>query len=160
MSDDDKTDDLVLESTTNGARPRKKRGPIAQQAPEDKLKSDSVVVRLEGAFQIAYQQQWGFPVILNYGRDRAVLKKLAEQLGEGDERKGETLTASLMKDFFRAVRPVSQGGDPAVSRCRYSNIPDFGYHAQYLLLQRRRGPTLAARTADNVSEIAKATGRR
>ena len=152
-------DELILQPS-NGARPRKKRTPIAQQTPQDKLKSGSAVVRLEGRFQIAYESQWGFPVILNYGRDRTLLKKLVEQLGAGDEKKGEELTASLMTDFFEAVQPVGKGGDPVVSKCRYSNVQDFAYHAPQLLLKRARGPQLQDRTAKNIHEIRKAMGER
>ena len=152
-------DELILEPS-NGAKPRKKRKPIAQQAPQDKLQSSSAIVRLEGKFQILFAALWGFPVILSYGKDRALLKKLVDQLGAGDEKTGEEMTGSLMDDFFKAVQPVGKGGDPVVSKCRYSNISDFAYHAPQLLLNRSRGPQLSDRTARNVSEIKKAMGQR
>ena len=143
-------DDLDLQPS-DGARV-KKRKPRAEQTPQEKIASSSPVVRTEGAFQMAYQETWRIPVVLNHARDRAILKRLIDQLGED-------LVRSLIPDFFRAVVPPAKGGDPIVSRSRWSNVMDFGYHAQYLLLKRQRGATPTERTANNVAEITKAMGK-
>lgn len=145
-----------LRLTPSTGRRRKR----AHQTPQQKLDSSSPVVRLEGAFQIAYEALWGFPVILNPARDRTILKDMIEQLGSGDEAVGEKVVASLIPKFFSAVRPVQHGGDPVVSKSRYSNVMDFRYHAQHLMLLEKRGPLLADRTASNVDEVSKAMGRR
>jgi len=140
------TDELTLEPP-GGKRKRK------VPTPQEKLDSGSPTVRLEGAFQLAYEKQWGFPYFqTSPAEDRKHLAQMHAQLGE------ET-ACGLIAEFFAAVRPVAQGGDPVVSRCRHSNVRDFAFHAQYLLLRRKRGAALADRTADNVSEIMKATGR-
>lgn len=120
--------------------------------PAEKIDSGSPTIRAEGAFQIAFESGWGFPVILNEIRDRTILKKLIDQIGE-------QAVLDLIPVFIRASQPVTRGGDPVVSRCRFANIPDFCYHAQYLLKKARSGPTLSDRTAENVAEAMKATGR-
>ena len=130
---------------------RRRAKPRERMTAERRLLSENPTARLYGRFQVGYAKQWGIPLILNERRDQAILKELESQLGE-------ELVASLIAQFFDAVRPVQQGGDPVVSRSRFSNLPDFKYHAQYLLLQRSRGPALAERTASNVHEIGKAMG--
>lgn len=122
----------------------------------------SAVVRLEGEFQIEYQKTWHVPVIMNYGRDRKALRELIDQLGEGNEERGEQIVRGLIRKFFDAVRPIHEGGDPVVSRSRYSNISDFRYHAQYLLLKEQRGATNAMpqKSVETLSAIASAMGRK
>ena len=110
--------------------------------------------RVEAAFRLAYERTWGFPYFqTSPSEDRHHINAILEQLGED-------AILRLVNDFFDAVRPIAQGGDPVVSKCRCSNVRDFNYHAQYLLLKRQRGPQLAGRTADNVVEIRKAMGRK
>lgn len=143
-------DELILEPPDGRKRRRVAKAKLALV----KKPSQSPTMRLEAAFRAAYEETWKFPYYqTSPAEDRGHLKRMIEQLGE------ETAT-SLVADFFRAVVPVCDGGDPVVSRSRCSSIRDFSYHAQYLLLQRRRGPQLATRTAENLSEVLKAMGRR
>lgn len=140
------SDELVLEPTD----PKRRR---KRQTPADKLKSPSLTVRLEGVFEAEYEQCWKIPYFQTTpGEDRKKLKQLGEQLGEAG-------AVALIREFFVAVRPVTQGGDPVVSRCRFSNVRDLSFQTQYLLLQRSRGPQLSDRTATNIAEVARATGR-
>lgn len=142
-------DELILEPSDGRTR---RRTAKAKLKLVDK-QSSSPTMRLEAAFRAAYEETWKFPYYQTSPiEDRTHLKRMIEQLGE-------ELATSLVADFFKAVVEVHKGGDPIVSRSRSSSIRDFNYHAPYLLLQRRRGPKLADRTAENVFEIAKAMGR-
>ena len=147
-------DDLTLESPPNGDRRHKKRKPAVRQTPEQKLQSSSLTMRLEGAFEIGYATTWGIPYFqTSPAEDRKHLKAIGDQLGEDGG-------MALITAFFHAVVPVTKGGDPVVSRSRFSNIRDLSYHTQYLLLQRSRGPKIADRTSDNLHEATKAMGRK
>lgn len=137
------TDELILESD-DGKKP--------SATAEIRLRSKSPVERLYGYFIQQYERAWGIPLILCVARDRAILKRFCDQLGEIE-------TRTLIDEFFRAVRPVAKGGDPVVSKSRWSNLMDLSYHAQYLLLKRSRGNQLADRTASNLAEIRKAMGK-
>jgi len=142
-------DELILEPSDG----RKRRRVAKAKLKLVDKPSSSPTMRLEAAFRTAYEETWKFPYYQTSPiEDRTHLKRMIEQIGE------ETAT-SLLTDFFKAVVPVAEGGDPVVSRSRCSSIRDFNYHAQYLLLQRRRGPKLADRTAENVAEVLKAMGR-
>lgn len=148
-------DDDLLGATNGNGKLRKAPKKRAQVTPEEKLRSGSPVVRLEGAFQLAFERTWGFPVIINYGRDRKLLQDLVDQLGEEG-------VAALIPRFFAAVVPVQKGGDPVVSRCRASDIADFKYHVPHLRMKAARGAAgdMSERTAANVDAAMKATGRK
>lgn len=145
MPDDDQF--LQAPTATKG-----RRKTVAKKTPEDKLRSESATVRLEGHFEIGYQLTWNFPYYqTSPAEDRGHLKRMHEKLGE------ET-AHWLIDEFFAAVVPVAKGGDPIVSKSRHSNVRDLSYHVPHLLTRRQRG-TLSDKTASNVHEIAKAMGR-
>lgn len=144
MGEDGRDDGLTL-VPPEGRRRRK--------APAKPKPGASLTVVLERRFRELYEQTWGFPYFqTSVAEDRKHLKGIGEQLGEADG-------LALVEAFFAAVRPVSHGGDPVVSRCRNSNVRDLAFHAQYLLLKRSRGHGVADRTADNLHEVAKAMGK-
>lgn len=114
--------------------------------PEEKAKSESAVVRVEGYYQIAFKNRWGFPVILREARDRAILKLLIEQWDE--------------KAVKRTIDEYMNSTDPEVRRSRFYNIPDFGYWAPKLRMQLAGGGVMMHdRTASNAHEVMKAMGR-
>jgi hypothetical protein len=124
----------------------------ARQTPGQKCQSANATVRVEGAFQIAYERTWGVRYFQqNIPRDRAYLKGLIDTYGE-------PVVLTLIESFFLAVRPIGRGGDPVVSRARHADIADFRHHVPYLVLQPQRGPRVTARTAENLHECAKAMG--
>ena len=130
---------------------RRARRPPAKKTPEEKLASDSLTVRLEGYFQIGYQRTWSVPYYqTSVAEDRGHFKRMGEQLGE-------EMARALIDDFMLAVRPVSKGGDPKL-QLRYPNVRALNTSVQYLLTRRRDTP-MSERTASNVHELRRATGR-
>lgn len=150
-----KDDELILQP------PSTTRKKATKKSPEDKLKSPSVSVRLEARFQIAFARRYGFPVILSEGRDRALLNKMVEQWGEGDEATGEAAVGRTMDEFFAATMPGGRGYHE-IKRLRWHNIPDFFNGAQILRRLNGSGPVgdLHERTSSNVHEVMKAMGKK
>lgn len=109
----------------------------------------SATVRAEDAFKAAFSQRWtDTPLIYgNIGRNRAILKRLVEQLGE------DTVVTVLIPEFFTST-------DPQVVRLQYT-VPDLERVAQRLLINRNgRERKLHPRTAENLAEAKKATGKK
>lgn len=137
--------DLVLRPP-EPRHPRKRKAPAASANGQP---ADSVVV--QRAFQVAYTERYGFPVIENHGRDRKLLKQLVEQWGLDE-------TLRMVRVFFAATRRGGFGYEQ-VRRLRWHNVPDFYNGAQVLRRMQADGPDLADRTQSNVHEAMKAMGR-
>lgn len=113
--------------------------------------SPSPVVRVEQHFVRLHTERYGFPPIVSYGRDRALLKKLVDQWGEEP-------TCRMVETFFAATRAGGLGYSE-IKRLRWHNIQDFYTGAQILRRLQQTGDT-QERTASNAHEIAKAMGKR
>lgn len=159
--DDETLEEFVLEADEEKPKRRKKPAPdgvpmirpkrAPPPTPEQKVKMQSSPpsIRLEGLFEIEHRKKWGFLPIIKQGRDRKLLKDLAEQWGE-------KVTAKIIVAFFNST-------DPQIRRCRFFNVPDFAYWAPNIRLSmsRRNGAAVGMneKTASNAHEIAKAMGR-
>jgi hypothetical protein len=97
----------------------------------------------------AYERRYGFPPIVNEGRDGKLLKTLVEQWGE-------PTVLALVDAFFAATKPGVRGYQE-IRRLRWHNIPDFYTGAQILRRLEASGPELSEKTASNLHEILKAT---
>lgn len=135
MSDDA----LELNGDLPGERRRKRT------SPQEKLASSNATVRVEGHFQIAFENRWGFSPMLKEARDRKLLKKYIEQWGED-------VTVRLIHRFFLST-------DPRITACRFYDVADFAYWAPTLRLA-EQGNDVSRQTAANVHEISKAMGRK
>jgi hypothetical protein len=124
---------------------------LGEETPQKRVKAppDNSTVRAEDAFKAAFSRRWtDTPLIYgNIGRNRAILKRLVEQLGE------ETVVQTLIPEFFTST-------DPQVVRLQYT-VPDLERVAQRLLINRNsRERKLHPRTQANVDEAQKATGKK
>ena len=124
----------------NEIKPKRKK-----QTPEDKLKSKTVSVRLEGFYEIEFRKKFGFPLIVREARDRKILNDFEEQWGE-------KAVKATMVGYLTST-------DPQVRRSRFYNIPDFAYWAERVRMQAATGGDLHERTASNANEVLKAMGR-
>ena len=132
-----------------GEPKKRTRKPISI---EKRLQSKMPSMRIAGAFMAAFQARYGFPPIINEGRDLKLLNTLIAQWGEPD-------VLALIAAFFLATRPGGKGYQE-IRRLKWHNVMDFYTGAQ--ILRRINGDAscdLSERTALNQSEILKAMGK-
>lgn len=155
MSDDEK--DLILRPPDDEPKPKAKpKKPRTKATPEDV----EATTRLEQVFKAGFERRWGFPigrVLYQPIRDRALLKRTLQELGEAE-------AASYIQAFFDATDPKSRTFDSQISRTRSGGVVDFRYWLPRLILLRNgrtagRLGTVHPRTAENLSEAIKATGK-
>lgn len=121
----------------------------APKARAVKPPPDNTTIRAEDAFKAAFAVRFKDTPVLygNIGRNRAILKRLVAQVGI------ELVVDVLIPEFFAST-------DPQVTRLQYT-VPDLERVAQRLLINRnQKAKPLHQRTAENVAEAKKATGKR
>lgn len=145
--------ELVLEPSPAEGKVRKKRKPLSEMTVDERLKSQTMSMRLLGHFMLNYERRWGHPyyLVLNKNDSPSLDLKILGDLGDQWD---EDVVIELIVLFFTTT-------DPQVRRSRSYNTRDFQFCAPKLRMSLTdRGADIADKTASNIHEVSKAMGRK